>query len=150
MPSAAVARDIDQLNSFLRGELAAVQTYAIALDHLSLESRARSRLDACLRSHEQRVELLKDRIIDLGGRPAAGAGPWGAVTRAIETGASAFGDRAAIAALEQGEDHGVRDYREDVVKLDVLARDLVLEQLLPLQQQTHRVISDLNRELKAA
>jgi demethoxyubiquinone hydroxylase (CLK1/Coq7/Cat5 family) len=148
--TAGDARDVDQLNSFLRGELAAVETYAIALDHLKLESTARSRLDACLRSHEQRVEWLKERILHLGGRPAAGAGAWGAVTRAIEASASAFGDRAAIAALEQGEDHGLRDYKEDVVKLDERAKDLVLERLLPEQQQTHRVISDLNRELKAA
>jgi len=134
MPSAEASRNVDQLNSFLRGEISAVETYTIALDRLKLESTARSRLDACLQSHAERVALLKARIESLGGQPAAGAGPWGAVTRAIEAGATALGDRAAIAALEQGEDHGLRDYQEDVVKLGVAARDLVIQQLLPQQQ----------------
>jgi hypothetical protein len=150
MPSAEVSRNIDQLNSFLRGEISAVETYRIALDRLKLESPARSRLDACLQSHSERVALLKVRIETLGGQPAAGAGPWGAVMRAIEASASAFGDRAAIAALEQGEDHGLRDYQEDMVKLDETARDLVIQQLLPQQEHTHKVLSDLKHELKAA
>ena len=143
-------RDVEQLNSFLRGELSAVETYAIALGKLKLESGTRLRLDVCRASHAERVMLLKARIEALGGQPAAGAGPWGAVTRAIEASATAFGDRAAIAALEQGEDHGLRDYREDVVKLDEAARDLVLQQLLPQQERTHRLLSDLRRQLKAA
>jgi hypothetical protein len=150
MASAETTRNLEQLNSFLRGEISAVDTYSIALGKLRLESPLRSRLNACQKSHADRVALLKQRIEAMGGQAAAGAGPWGAVTRAIEASASAFGDRAAIAALEQGEDHGLRDYREDVVKLDAVARDLVLQQLLPQQEQTHRVLSDLQRELKAA
>jgi hypothetical protein len=70
--------------------------------------------------------------------------------RAIEASASAFGDRAAVAALEEGEDHGLRDYRADMVKLDVRERELVIVQLLPQQERTHRVMSELSRELKAA
>ena len=55
----------------------------------------------------------------------------GAFARLFEGGAKAFGDRAAIAALEEGEDHGLKLYRESFKKLDADARQLVEQDLLP-------------------
>jgi hypothetical protein len=77
-------RNIDQLNSFLRGEISAVETYRIALDKLALDSPARSRLDACRQSHAERVAALSAKIVALGGKPADKSGPWGVMTKAIE------------------------------------------------------------------
>jgi hypothetical protein len=150
MQTPTPTQNIDQLNSFLRGELSAVETYGIALNKLKLDSPARSRLDACRRSHSERVEALRSRIVELGGSPSVSSGPWGTVTSAIETGAMVLGEKSAIAALEQGEDHGLRDYREDLPKLDDQARDLVTTRLLPEQEHTHQVMSQLKRELAHA
>lgn len=140
-------RNIDQLNSFLRGEISAVETYRIALEKLSLDSPARGRLDACRQSHAERVSALRAKILALGGKPADGSGPWGTMTKVIEQGASALGDVTAVDALEAGEDHGLRDYRDDLTKLGPDARDLVTMQLLPKQEQTHRTMSELKKEL---
>lgn len=140
--------NIDQLNSFLRGEMSAVDTYRIALEKLSVDSPSRSRLEACRQSHSERVDALRSKILSLGGKPADGAGPWGAMTKAIESTASAFGEKAAVAALEEGEDHGLRDYRDDLPKLKGDALQLVREQLLPQQEHTHRTLSTLKHELK--
>jgi len=141
--------NLAQLNSFLRGEMSAVETYRIALEKLAIDSPARSRLDACRQSHAERVAALRAKILALGGTPADGSGAWGAMTKAIEKGASAFGDVTAVDALEAGEDHGLRDYRQDLPKLGPAARDLVTTQLLPQQEHTHRTLSDLKRELHA-
>jgi hypothetical protein len=81
------------------------------------------------------------------GTPADGSGPWGTMTKMIEKSATAFGDVSAVDALEAGEDHGLRDYRQDLPKLGIDARELVTTQLLPKQEQTHRTMSDLKREL---
>ncbi|MBK7861851.1 MAG: DUF2383 domain-containing protein [Archangiaceae bacterium] len=140
-------RNIDQLNS-LRGEISAVETYAIALQKLPVDSPSRSRLDACRQSHAERVAALRAKILSLGGAPSDGSGPWGAMTKAIESSASVFGEKAAIDALEAGEDHGLRDYREDLSKLGPEARSIVTTQLLPQQETTHSTMSALKRELK--
>ncbi len=142
-------QNLDQLNSFLRGEISAVETYRIALDKLAIDSPARSRLDACRQSHAERVATLRGKILALGGTPSDGSGPWGAMTKMIEKGASVFGDVTAVDALEAGEDHGLRDYRQDLPKLGSTAREIVTTQLLPQQEHTHRTLSELKRELHA-
>src|SRR5262245_5223780 len=114
---------IDQLNSFLRGEMAAVETYRDALTKIS-DLRERRELEECMRSHDRRVQMLRDRILELGGTPADSSGPWGTFANAVEGSARLFGDKAAIAALEEGEDHGLKDYRTDLGKLDQRSRDL--------------------------
>jgi len=135
-------QSIDVLNSFLRGELAAVDTYRQALERIE-PGTSRSRLLDCMHSHESRAATLQDRIRALGGQPAHSAGLWGTVTKLLEGGAKVFGEKAAISALEEGEDHGKNQYREDVAKLDSVSRTLVETQLIPEQARTHDSISAL-------
>jgi hypothetical protein len=139
------SKDVKHLDSFLRGELAAVETYRMALEKLDVGSAAYSDVQSCLRSHEQRVELLRDAIVRFGGRPSTTSGPWGVFAKTVEGGARAFGDKAALAALEEGEDHGLKDYRGDLDDLDPSARALVERELLPRQIETHRAMSNLKR-----
>ena len=58
----AKARSLPTLNSFLRGEIAAVETYRRALTRLGGHEEAND-LRACLASHERRVALLRQRSI---------------------------------------------------------------------------------------
>lgn len=139
--------NIDHLNSFLRGEISAVETYRMALEKLDRGSTARSELENCMRSHEERVQFLRDQIRRLGGTPASSSGSWGVFARAVEGGARVLGDKIAIAALEEGEDHGLKDYKHDIDKLDPVCRELVRSRLLPAQQETHARMSSLKRRL---
>lgn len=138
---------IDHLNSFLRGELAAVETYRIALEKLDRGSQARGELESCKRSHEERVQMLRNEIVRLGGTPSTSSGPWGVFARSVESGARVLGDKAAIAALEEGEDHGLKDYKDDIDKLDPEFRTLVRSRLLPAQEDTHSRMSTLKNRL---
>jgi hypothetical protein len=61
------------------------------------------------------------------------------------TGAALLGDRAAIAALEQGEDRDLALYSDGIPGCDPRTRKLIETQLLPAQQHTH----DLCRTLKS-
>jgi hypothetical protein len=141
---------VDQLNSFLRGELSAVETYRMALDKLDAMSPTRTEIQQCMASHQERVTALREAIIQLGGMPSDSSGPWGVFAKAVEGTAKAFGDRAAIAALEEGEDHGLRDYKGELddADLDFQSKALLTSRLLPAQQQTHDRMSALKRTFK--
>lgn len=140
-------KNIDQLNSFLRGERSAVENYRKALDQIQ-EGPVRAQLQSCLDSHQKRVEALVGRISSLGGAPSETAGAWGLVTGALQAAAGAFSEKAAIATLESGEDHGLADYRRDIKDLPVDLRGLVVSELLPAQEFTHARMSELKRALK--
>jgi hypothetical protein len=143
----ATKSSIDQLNSFLRGEISAVETYRIAIDRLDKNSTARGELTTCMRSHQERVDLLRGQIRALGGEPAEKSGPWGVFAKAFEGGAALLSDKVSISALEEGEDHGLKDYRTDLDDLDATTRSLVTAELLPKQVQTHRTMSNLKKQL---
>jgi uncharacterized protein (TIGR02284 family) len=137
---------IDQLNSFLRGELSAVETYRQALSTVESVPH-RSTLELCARSHQSRAELLRQEVERRGGAPAEGSGAWGTFVKAVEGTAKVIGEKGAIAALEEGEDHGRDDYRRDLQKLDPAARQLIETRVLPEQLRTHDAISALKKQL---
>jgi hypothetical protein len=137
---------VDTLNGFLRGEISAVETYRQAIEKLG-NSATVAQLEDCRRSHEQRVVKLREQIERLGGEPSKGSGPWGAFARLFEGGAKTFGERAAVAALEEGEDHGLKLYQDDLSKLDAASRQLVQMDLMPAQERTHQFMSTLKHTL---
>ena len=134
-------KSVDQLNSFLRGELSACETYRQALEKLN-DSPFRTELEGCLRSHEMRATELKNQILALGGQAAEGSGIWGAFAKLVEGGAKVFGDKSAIAVLEEGEDHGLKDYQRDLAELDAASRQVV-ERCLIEQRRTHEILSQI-------
>ena len=140
-------KNIDQLNSFLRGERSAVEAYRKALGKID-DGPISEQLQACMESHQKRVEALTARIATLGGKPSETSGPWGAMTGAIADTAAIFSEKAAIAALESGEDHGLHDYQRDIPNLSVDLRGLVISELLPAQEFTHARMSELKRALR--
>ena len=137
---------VDTLNGFLRGEISAVETYRQAIEKLD-GSSTQMQLEDIRRSHEQRVAKLRDLVARLGGEPADDSGAWGAFARLVEGGAKTFGERAAVAVLEEGEDHGLKQYRDDLEKLDATSRQLVVMDLLPAQERTHQFMSALKNTL---
>lgn len=139
-------QDIKQLNSFLRGELAAVETYQQCLEKVESES-IRSQLLSLQESHRARVILLKERIVALGGQPEQSAGAWGSFAKAVEGGAKVFGAAAAVSVLEEGEDLGLSDYQKELENLSPRERLFVESQLLPEQQRSHDILSRIDRSL---
>lgn len=137
---------ISQLNSFLRGELSAAETYRLALDRLE-QSEHRPTLVQCTRSHEERARLLTEAILGRGGEPAESSGAWGSLVRMLERSAAAISEGAAVAVLEEGEDHGRDDYLRDLDNLEPTARQLVEFAILPEQRRTHDTIRAVKRSL---
>jgi uncharacterized protein (TIGR02284 family) len=143
---AHAGKDVETLNSFLRGEISAVETYRQALGRVS-DDRLRDTLEECQHDHEHRVEELRERIRRMGGEPAEDSGVWGTFAKVVQGGADMLGDKAAIQALEEGEDHGLHDYQRDVDQVHGEARRFVKMELLPAQKRTHERLSRLKRTL---
>ncbi len=141
---------VEKLNSYLRGELAAVETYKMALEKLDMSSPLRAEVENNMMSHQDRVDALCDAIVAIGGKPSTGSGPWGVWAKTVEGAAKIFGEKAAISALEEGEDHGLKDYKRglDDDDLDGESRSMLTSRLLPEQQETHDRMSALKHRVK--
>jgi uncharacterized protein (TIGR02284 family) len=141
------SRDIEQLNSFLRGELSAVETYNQAIEKLDDDPAMRQRLVALRDSHTARVQQLSSKIQALGGKPDDSSGMWGAFAKLVEGSAKLFGKSAAVQALEEGEDHGNRLYRDNIDELTPETQAFVRSQLMPEQRRTHDALSALQHQV---
>ncbi|HET6980923.1 MAG TPA: DUF2383 domain-containing protein [Myxococcaceae bacterium] len=135
---------LGKLNSFLRGEISAVETYRQAIEKIK-DPAIRSQLQTCEQDHETRIELLRERITSLGGKPDQGSGAWGVWAKLLQGGSDLLGEKTALSALEQGEDHGLNDYRRDLDELDGDTRSWVESNILPKAEQTHGTMSTLKR-----
>lgn len=134
---------IDTLNSFLRGELSAVETYNQAIAKMGDNPIAA--LAENMDCHQLRVEALRREIISLGGKPDETSGAWGAFTELVEGGAALFGRTPALAALEAGEDRGLAQYRKDITKLTGSARLFIETEIITAQHRTHDRMSRVKR-----
>ncbi len=129
-------QEIGKLNGFLRGEIAAVETYRKALEIAQLDALSRVTLTECLTSHERRVEMIASEIRRLGGVPVTGSGVWGAFARLVEQGATALGADAAVAALEEGEGIGSVDYQRMLYDVPQPTRSFLTTLIIPEQRRT--------------
>ena len=139
--------EIEQLNTLLRGEISAVETYDQALAKLADDAALAIDLRSCRASHQARVYALRSEVRRLGGEPSDGSGMWGAFAKLVEGGAKVFGTKAAIAALEQGEDKGIEDYERDAENLVPSVRAYVEREIAPEQRRTHNLIARLKERL---
>jgi len=143
----SAADSISTLNELLRGEMSAVETYAQALEKIEEPFMAREEVRRCQADHQSRVGVLKNAIVNLGGKPSESSGLWGTFAKMVEGGAKVLGSKMAIAALEEGEDHGLALYQKALKTLDLSSRALVDRDLFPGQQKTHEAVRGIKRIL---
>ncbi len=141
--------NIERLNEFVRGELASVETYDLAL-HAIKDSELMGPLRQIRDSHERRVVVLRERIRSLGGEPVQSSGVWGAFARAIQRGADLLGNRVALAALEEGEEQAKKRYSRDLDELQTAEREFVERELVTEQVRTLDLARSLQKYVKAA
>ena len=127
---------VGQLNSLLRGEISAQETYTQAIERLAIDGRSEVEvLRQIARDHSAAVERLRDSVTRAGGKPAESSGVWGAFARSVEGTAKSLGDKAAIKALKEGEEHGLKDYRAAVDDVDPNTRQIIVGDLIPAQER---------------
>ena len=136
---------LETLNDLLKGELSAIESYDRALPAVEDKPALRGDLQECRASHELRVERIRRAILDQGGEPIHSSGAWGIFAKAVAGGARALGWRTVISTLEEGEEHGLKDYGDAMARLDERLRKVVSTELYPEQQHTASVMAALKR-----
>jgi hypothetical protein len=112
------------LDSLLRGEMSAIETYRMAIEKLEdSQSAWTPELHAMQRDHRDAADALWHALERKGKRPSESAGPWGAFAKAVEGTAKLFGNAAALKALKEGEEHGLKEY-DEALRDSSLGRDV--------------------------
>ena len=127
---------VEQLNSLLRGEISAAETYRIAIgkaegDHPTEVASLRE----IARVHGEHAQKLREQIRRLGGEADDSSGAWGAWAKTVEGLSSLFGDESALKALKEGEEHGLKEYQDAADDADASCREMIVETMVPAQQR---------------
>src|SRR4051812_37676810 len=135
-----------QLNSFLRGEISAAETYRMAIDKAGNSSDNAANiglLREIQEEHGRAAQAIRDRIRELGGEPSDSSGAWGAWAKFTQGTANLFGDAASLKSLKEGEEHGLKDFNEGLDDVDATSAELVSNQLIPAQQRHINLLDQL-------
>jgi uncharacterized protein (TIGR02284 family) len=139
--------NIDRLNSLLRGELAATETYQQAMTKLANDPHA-AELRKLHAEHRAAANTLRQHVHGHSGTPDQSSGVWGGWAKLFEGTAALFGESAALKALKEGEEHGLKDY-ETALQDKTMApecMDLIRNELLP---QTRQHVAALGRMISS-
>lgn len=140
----ALDRSVDQLNSLLRGEISATETYKQAIAKVEDEHTSDAlALRAIAQEHGEHAQALRDEVRRLGGEADDSSGPWGAWAKTVQATAKLFGDASALKSLKEGEEHGLKDYQEALDDLDAPSRELIVARIIPAQQRHIQVLDGM-------
>ena len=136
---------VRQLNSLLRGEISAAETYRMAIDKVADSSDIANAglLREIQEEHGRAAQGIRDRIRELGGEPSDSSGAWGAWAKTVQGTMNLFGDASALKSLKEGEEHGLKDYQEALDDVDPTSAQLIQNQLIPAQQRHINLLDQL-------
>ncbi len=137
--------DVDALNSLLRGEMSAIETYRQAL---AKAESGTGDLQRFAKDHRDAADQLWQHVERHGGKPSEGSGAWGSWAQAVEGTAKLFGTAAALKALKEGEEHGLKEYESALENKEMAPECLTLLRDLAAKQREH--ISGLDRMIAQA
>lgn len=147
------ACEVDALNSLLRGEISATETYEQALGKFDGPDRdgMTSTLTRIRDEHKQAAEVLRNRVRQYGGTPSDGAGAWGVFANAVTGAAKVIGPQTVLAALKQGEQHGIAEYEKACQNPDVPldCTTIFRNDLLPRSRQHLSTLDSMIGQLEA-
>jgi bacterioferritin (cytochrome b1) len=126
---------VGQLNSLLRGEISAAETYRMAIDKIADSTTTVANaglLREIQEEHGRAAQGLRDRIRELGGEASDSSGAL-----------NLFGDASSLKALKEGEEHGLKDYQEALDDVDATSAQLIQNQLIPAQQRHINLLDQL-------
>ena len=136
---------VTQLNSLLRGEISAAETYRMAIDKVADSDNVANAglLREIQEEHGRAAQGIRDRIRELGGEASDSSGAWGVWAKTVQGTMNLFGDASSLKALKEGEEHGLKDYQEALDDVDATSAQLIQNQLIPAQQRHINLLDQL-------
>jgi uncharacterized protein (TIGR02284 family) len=143
--TAAPDQTVNQLNSLLRGEISAAETYRMAIDKIvaSPNSDNVGLLREIQEEHGRAAQGIRDRIQELGGEASDTSGAWGVWAKTVQGTMNLLGDTSSLKALKEGEEHGLKDYQEALDDVDASSAQLIQNQFIPAQQRHINLLDQL-------
>ena len=141
MPTTTPTTDVAALDSLLRGEMSAIETYRQAREKYGNDPGFQS-LQSFQVDHRDAADQLWHHIERFGGKPSEGSGAWGTWAKAVEGTAKLFGNAAALKALKEGEEHGLKEYQSALENKDLAPECLTLIRGLVEKQRQHIPVLD--------
>ena len=141
----------DDLNKCLRSELSAIETYRQALEKHRQQYGQEpqfQQLSRMLQEHRDAAARLRALVQQHGGTPSTDSGAWGTWSKTVMGAAKLFGDKAALKALKEGEESGLKEY--EAVTQDSGAPADVKSAVAALQARQQEHIRELDRLIDAA
>jgi Domain of unknown function (DUF2383) len=143
--------DTDRMNRCLRSELSAVETYTQALERERSTSEQETdfqQLASILNDHQQAASQIEAEIQRMGGTPVRDSGAWGTWSKLVMGTAKLLGDKAALKALKEGEESGLKEYQDVVADVGAPREAMSLCDSLIAKQQAHiRTLDNLMARL---
>jgi len=143
----ATSTQLDHMKGYQRGELAATETYQQAMAKLG-DNPCCGELRKIHAEHREAANTFREHIRQAGGTPETGSGAWGAWAKVVEGTAKIFGKSAALKALKEGEEYGIRDYEQALTEDDChpACREYIRNTLLPRQRAHVQTINRMMEE----
>ena len=135
--------DTGTLNTLLRGELSAVETYDQAMRKLE-DQHVLADLQKIHAEHARAVHVLRDTVTRYGAEPSECTGGWCAVAAAMMGTDHVLGPATALSALLQGEEHGINEY-EDALRNEAMAPECKVTIRAELLPRCRQHVDELNR-----
>jgi hypothetical protein len=137
------ATDIDALNSLLLGQMAAVESYDLAINKFE-DPHILTGLQSIREEHLQAEIQLREKVLQMGGGPVETSEPWGACSAAITHTEKVACPATALAALKQGEEHSINEFEDSLKNESISAncKQVVQTNLLPTGRKH---VAELNR-----
>jgi hypothetical protein len=123
---------LDTCEALYRGEIFAVETYNKAIYRFA-DSPHEDLLERIRATHERNANKLRWLILEHGGEPSAASVFWKGLAQTLEGAAIIALDYTVLKLLKEGEEHGVREYRDALADHDVSeeTKEIVCKELLP-------------------
>lgn len=101
--------NVGDMNRILRGEISAAEAYQQVMEKVSHDPEA-IRLQEFLDDHHNAITYWKAQVDDKGALAEQSSGPWGTAVEVIVATAKLLGNTLTLAALKEGEEHGLKMY----------------------------------------
>lgn len=127
-----------QLDDLVRGEISALKAYDQLLTDTK-DEKQKAKLQMIRKDHEKALSKLskyvagkKDILED-----TEDAGAWGGFAKTWVKGGQLMGNKTALNALKQGEEHGIKEYKEALEddSISPELKQMIKTEMLPSQEK---------------
>lgn len=136
----------DELDEILRGEMSAVESYRQVMESLKKDPEVQ-RLRTFLDDHQKAVDFWRSQSIKENVLEEEDSGVWGKAVKAFVGTSKLFGSTSALAALREGEEYGLSEYK-DLLHSDAMTmqqKEEIRKHFIPMQEKH---IDSLNAMIK--